>query len=53
MSDENKNKKNKLKIKNKKKTTLWDTMENDIMKNKSKKKRYSDLEKAMRDAGML
>ena len=47
-----KDKKKKLKIKDKKKT-LWNTMEDDIMKNKSKKKRYSDLEKAMRDAGML
>ena len=46
-----KKKKNKLKIKKDK--TLWNTMENDIMKNKSKKKRYSDLEKAMKDAGML
>ncbi len=46
-----KKKKNKLKIK--KDTTLWDTMNNDIMKNKTKKKRYSDLEKAMKDAGML
>ena len=46
-----KDKKKKLKIKKNK--TLWDTMENDIMKNKSKKKRMSDLEKAMKDAGML
>ena len=46
-----KKKKNKLKIKKDK--TLWNTMENDIMKNKSKKKRYSDLEKAMKDAGMV
>ena len=46
-----KDKNKKLKIK--KKPTLWDTMENDIMKNKSKKKRMSDLEKAMKDAGML
>ena len=46
-----KKKNNKLKIK--KDTTLWDTMNNDIMKNKTKKKRYSDLEKAMKDAGML
>tara|TARA_Y100000996_G_scaffold336446_1_gene273039 strand:- start:565 stop:723 length:159 start_codon:yes stop_codon:yes gene_type:complete len=38
--------------KKKKKKTLWDTMKNDIMKNKSKKKRLSDLEKAMKDAGM-
>ncbi len=46
-----KKKKNKLKIK--KDNTLWNTMKNDIMKNKSKKKRYSDLEKAMKEAGML
>ena len=52
MSDENKNK--KLKIKNKKKKkTLWDTMENDIMKNKTRKANLSKLEQAMRDAGML
>ncbi len=38
--------------KKKKKKTLWDTMGNDIMKNKSKKKRFSDLEKAMKEAGM-
>jgi len=38
--------------KKKKKKTLWDSMTKDIMTNKSKKKRYSDLEKAMRDAGM-
>ena len=48
-----KKKKNKLKIKKNTNTTLWDTMNNDIMKNKTKKKRYSDLEKAMKDAGML
>ena len=35
-----------------KKKTLWNTMKNDIMKNKSKKKRFSDLEKAMKEAGM-
>ena len=35
-----------------KKKTLWNTMKNDIMKNKSKKKRISDLEKAMKEAGM-
>ena len=46
-----KEKKNKLKIKKKK--TLWDTMENDIMKNKTKKKKLSALEQAMKDAGML
>ena len=46
-----KKKKNKLKIK--KDTTLWDTMNNDIMKNKTKKKNYSKLEQAMKDAGML
>ena len=46
-----KKKKNKLKIK--KNTTLWDTMNNDIMKNKTKKKNLSKLEQAMRDAGML
>ena len=38
--------------KKKKKKTLWDTMGDDIMKNKSKKKRWADLEKAMKDAGM-
>ena len=38
--------------KKKKKKTLWDTMGDDIMKNKSKKKRLSALEKAMKDAGM-
>ena len=38
--------------KKKKKKTLCDTMENDIMKNKTKKKRLSALEKAMKDAGM-
>ena len=46
-----KKKKNKLKIK--KDTTLWDTMNNDIMKNKTKKKNLSKLEQAMKDAGML
>ena len=46
-----KKKKNKLKIK--KNTTLWDTMNNDIMKNKTKKKNLSKLEQAMKDAGML
>ena len=46
-----KEKKNKLKIKKKK--TLWDTMGNDIMKNKTKKKKLSALEQAMKDAGML
>ena len=35
-----------------KKPSLWDTMKKDIMKNKSKKKRWSDIEKAMKDAGM-
>ena len=52
MFGKNKDKKKKLKIKDKKKT-LWDTMENDIMKNKTKKKRLSNLEQAMKDAGML
>ena len=47
-----KDKKKKLKIKDKKKT-LWDTMSNDIMKNKTKKKNLSKLEQAMKDAGML
>ena len=46
-----KKKKNKLKIK--KDTTLWDTMNNDIMKNKTKKKNLSKLEQAMKEAGML
>ena len=46
-----KKKKNKLKIK--KNTTLWDTMNNDIMKNKTKKKNLSKLEQAMKEAGML
>tara|TARA_B100000945_G_scaffold61837_1_gene46038 strand:- start:854 stop:991 length:138 start_codon:yes stop_codon:yes gene_type:complete len=32
---------------------LWDKMKKDIMKNKSKKKRYSAIEEAMREAGML
>ena len=48
-----KKKKNKLKIKKNTNTTLWDTMNNDIMKNKTKKKNLSKLEQAMKDAGML
>lgn len=51
MFGKNKDKKKKLKIKKEK--TLWDTMENDIMKNKTKKKNLSKLEQAMKDAGML
>tara|TARA_A100000172_G_scaffold14114_1_gene7396 strand:- start:67 stop:219 length:153 start_codon:yes stop_codon:yes gene_type:complete len=47
-----KDKKKKLKIKDKKKP-LWGTMKNDIMKNKTKKKNLSKLEQAMKDAGML
>ena len=43
--------KEKLKTKKKKKT-LWDTMKNDIMTGKAKKKHYSQLEQAMKDAGM-
>ena len=35
-----------------KEDTLWHKMKTDIMKNKSKKKRWNDIEKAMRDAGM-
>tara|TARA_B100000161_G_scaffold251228_1_gene210105 strand:+ start:572 stop:724 length:153 start_codon:yes stop_codon:yes gene_type:complete len=46
-----KKKKDKLKIK--KKPTLWDTMGDDIMKNKTKKKNLSKLEQAMKEAGML
>lgn len=44
--------KDKLKTKKKKKKTLWDTMKQDIMTNKAKKDRYSQLEQAMKDAGM-
>lgn len=51
MFGKKKDKKKKLKIK--KNPTLWDTMNNDIMKNKTKKKNYSKLEQAMKDAGML
>ena len=43
--------KEKLKTKKKKKN-LWDTMKNDIMTGKAKKKHYSQLEQAMKDAGM-
>ena len=51
MFGKKKKKKNKLKIK--KDNTLWNTMENDIMKNKTRKKNLSKLEQAMKDAGML
>ena len=44
--------KDQLKTKKKKKKTLWNTMEDDIMKNKSKKKRYLMIEQAMEEAGM-
>ncbi len=44
--------KDELKTKKKKKKTLWNTMEDDIMKNKSKKKRYLMIEQAMKEAGM-
>ena len=44
--------KDELKTKKKKKKTLWNTMEDDIMKNKSKKKRYLMIEHAMKAAGM-
>ena len=32
-----------------KKHELWETMKTDIMKNKSKKKRWADIEAAMKD----
>ena len=44
--------KDELKTKKKKKKTLWNTMEDDIMKNKSEKKRYLMIEQAMKEAGM-
>tara|TARA_Y200000002_G_scaffold97068_1_gene78495 strand:+ start:164 stop:316 length:153 start_codon:yes stop_codon:yes gene_type:complete len=46
-----KDKNKKLKIK--KEPTLWDTMKNDTMKGKTKKKKLTALEKAMKEAGML
>jgi len=33
----------------KKNKKLWETMNKDIMKNKSKKKRYKDIEEAMKN----
>ena len=44
--------KDKLKTKKKKKKTLWDTMEQDIMTNKAKKTHYDKLRQAMKEAGM-